>query len=175
MKGYIGVAAILALLAGCGGGGQEKEVPESTAQPEKTATQTPQASPPAGEQGSPGKGIGPITDVTLGPISHEVAERGEKIFESKCAACHKFNERYVGPSLAGVTVRREPEWILNIILNPQGMLKEDPVAKQLLAEYLTPMTYQNITEEDAKALLEYFRAVDSGREEAGEDKEGEEE
>jgi hypothetical protein len=25
MKGYIGVAAILALLAGCGGGGQEKE------------------------------------------------------------------------------------------------------------------------------------------------------
>jgi hypothetical protein len=49
---------------------------------------------------------------------------------------------------------------MNMILNPDGMVKEDPVAKQLLMEYNgTPMANQNLTKEEARAVLEYFRTL----------------
>jgi mono/diheme cytochrome c family protein len=108
------------------------------------------------------KGVGPVTEITLGPVDTALASHGREIFDTKCAVCHKFEERYVGPALAGVTERRKPEWIMNMMLNPDEMIKQDPQAKALFAEYLTPMAFQNVTEEDAKAILMYFRSVDSG-------------
>lgn len=107
------------------------------------------------------RGIGPITEVTLGPLDDALAKKGKIIFEQKCSACHKIDERYVGPALKGVTTRRKPEWIMNMILNPTEMLEKDPTAKELLATYLTPMTFQNVTKDQARAILEYFRQVDS--------------
>lgn len=109
-------------------------------------------------------GIGPIKELKLGPIDQSLVKKGKEIFESKCAACHKFDEKYVGPPLRGVTKRRKPEWIMNIILNPSEMIQKDPIAKELLAEYLTPMPFQNVSEEDARAILEYLRSVDEGKE-----------
>jgi mono/diheme cytochrome c family protein len=106
------------------------------------------------------KGIGPITEVKLGPIDQNLVKKGKEIFDSKCASCHKLEERYVGPPLKGVTKRRKPEWIMNMILNPTEMEQKDPIAKQLLAEYLTQMTFQNVSQEDARAILEYLRSVD---------------
>jgi hypothetical protein len=47
-----------------------------------------------------------------------------------------------------------------MILNPTKMTQEDPQAKELLAEYLTQMPNQNVSQEDARALLEYFRKID---------------
>ncbi|MDF9801402.1 mono/diheme cytochrome c family protein [Catalinimonas alkaloidigena] len=86
-------------------------------------------------------------------------QQGQKIFESYCTACHKIEERFIGPGLKEVTTRRSPEWIMNMILNPDGMVKEDPIAKQLLQEYLSPMANQNLTEEQARQILEYFRTL----------------
>ena len=117
-----------------------------------------------GESGTPSvsdKGIGPIKNITLGPIDSQKASQGQQIFQSKCSACYKLDEKYVGPALKGVTQRRTPEWILNQILNPTEMTQKDPIAKELLATYLTQMTFQNVTEEEAKAILEYFRQYDS--------------
>lgn len=106
-------------------------------------------------------GVGPISSVELtNTIDEQLALRGQEVFEAKCAACHNFEDRYVGPSMSGVTDRREPEWIMNMILNPEEMTKEDPTAKALLREYMTQMTYQNVTQEDARAILEYFRQQD---------------
>ena len=68
-----------------------------------------------------------------------------------------MGKRVVGPALAGVTERRTPEWIMNMIMNPEEMVEKDPAAKALLAEYLAPMANQNITEEEARAILEFFR------------------
>lgn len=107
------------------------------------------------------KGVGPITHVELGPVDENLAQKGKLVFEQKCIACHKFDERYVGPPLKGVTQRRKPEWIMNIILNPSEMLDKDPTAKELLATYLTPMTFQDVSHQQARAILEYFRQVDS--------------
>lgn len=113
------------------------------------------------------KGIGPVKSVKIGPIQKELAEKGEKLFEEKCTACHKVGERYVGPAIAGVTKRRTPEWIMNMMLNPDGMVKEDPIAKELLAQHNVAMTFQNITQDDSRAILEYFRTIDASAPAAG--------
>lgn len=44
-----------------------------------------------------------------------------------------------------------------MILNPSEMIQKDPIAKELLAKYPTPMPFQNVSEEDARAILEYLK------------------
>ncbi len=105
-------------------------------------------------------GIGPIKEkITLGKLDMIKAKTGEKIFTEKCTQCHKLDERYTGPALRDITIRRTPEFILNQILNPEEMTKRHPEVKKMLATYATQMTFQNVTEDDAKAILEYFRSV----------------
>jgi len=103
------------------------------------------------------KGVGPIKSVTLGDIDDAMVANGEKIFKAKCSACHKISKRFVGPGLKGITKRQTPEWIMNMILNPEVMVVENARAKELLIEYSAPMANQNLTEEEARAILEYFR------------------
>ena len=104
------------------------------------------------------KGIGPISSITLGELDDAMAATGKEVFKTKCSACHKMSKRFVGPPLAGITERRTPEWIMNMILNPEEMVQKNPAAKQLLAEYLSPMANQSLTEDEARQILEYFRS-----------------
>ena len=103
------------------------------------------------------KGIGPIKIIKLGEIDQALVTEGEAIFKAKCSACHKISKRFIGPGMKGVTQRRTPEWIMNMILNPEVMVQKNPLAKQLLAEYNAPMANQNLTEDEARKVLEYFR------------------
>ena len=106
------------------------------------------------------KGIGPIKSLTLGEIDTAMVEKGKASFELKCSACHKIEKRFVGPPMKGVLARRTPEWIMNMILNPDVMVQKNEQAKALLAEYLAPMANQNLTEEEARSILEYFRTLE---------------
>lgn len=108
------------------------------------------------------KGIGPIKNLDLPDnIDQSMAEKGKLIFDAKCMACHKPNKKFIGPAPAGVLERRSPEWVMNMILNPEEMLRKDPIAKQLLIDHNgSPMANQNITEEEARQLLEYFRTLE---------------
>mgnify|MGYP001563946797 CR=1 FL=1 len=107
-------------------------------------------------------GIGPVKKVELtAPIDAKMVEEGKGLFQLKCSACHELGQRKVGPAMHGVTQRRTPEWIMNMILNPAEMLKEDPQAKELLETYLVPMTFQNVSQEDTRKMLEFFRDADS--------------
>lgn len=106
-------------------------------------------------------GIGPVKSVTLGALDKSLVDKGKGIFDMKCVACHKFDSKLVGPPLKDITKRRKPEWIMNMILNPEQMTKEDPTAKQLFGQYLTQMTFQDVTQDDARAILEYFRSLDN--------------
>lgn len=54
-----------------------------------------------------------------------------------------------------------------MILNPQQMTQENPAAKELFATYLVQMTFQNITPDNARAILEYFRNNDGSAQTAG--------
>jgi len=104
------------------------------------------------------KGIGPITHVDISnEIDNNMTERGKEIFKSMCSACHKIDQRVIGPALGGITKRRTPEWIMNMIMNPDQMVKENAQARKLLAEYISPMANQNLTEEETRSILEYFR------------------
>lgn len=109
------------------------------------------------------------------PIDDELAEKGEELFKTTgCIACHTIGKgRLTGPDLAGVTERRKLEWIENMILDPDKMLENDAIARELLATYMVKMTNQNVKLEEAQAIIMYLREKDSEKEE--EDKEVEEE
>ncbi len=110
------------------------------------------------------KGIGPIKTMSLSPeIDPRMAEEGSKIFSLKCSTCHKIAEKYVGPPLQGITLRRSPEWIMNMILNPEQMLEEDPLASELSEAYPIRMLNQGLKEEEARSILEYLRKEDQSR------------
>jgi mono/diheme cytochrome c family protein len=106
------------------------------------------------------RGIGPVKSIVLGPIDEAMATEGQSLFTTKCSACHKLDQKYVGPALNGVTSRRAPEWIMNMILNPDRMTKENATAKNLLAIHMTQMTNQNMKKDEARKILEYFRKND---------------
>jgi len=105
-------------------------------------------------------GIGPVKEVKLGPIDKQLVDKGQQTFTTKCSACHKLDSKLVGPPLKDVTKRRKPEWIMNMILNPQQMTQENKIAKELFATYLVQMAFQDVTQDDARAILEYFRSND---------------
>lgn len=108
------------------------------------------------------KGIGPITNIVLNnTIDLSMASSGEKLFNQLCTACHMVKEESIGPSISGILDRRSPEWVMNLLLNPNQMLEEDPIAKDLLVEYNNIYMYnQNLIEEEAREILEYFRTLD---------------
>ena len=110
-----------------------------------------------------GKGVGEIKSVALNnPLDQDMITKGKAIYDMKCAACHKLSaNRVVGPGFGGVTERRKPEWIMNMITNVEVMLDQDPEAQKLLEECLTRMPNQNVTTEDARSILEFFFDNDS--------------
>jgi cytochrome c len=138
-------------LVACGGGGDAPAGGSGQAAP-----------PPAAAGLTPFQlehGIGPVTEVVelSATIDQTLAARGQTEFEMKCAACHQMADRFVGPALGDVTSRRSPAFIMNMILNPQEMVEQHPVGKELLAQYMSFMPNQGITREDARAILEYLR------------------
>ena len=108
------------------------------------------------------QGIGPIRNLELGPVDAALAAEGETAFVTKCSACHKLEERYVGPELGQVLSRRRPEFVMNQILNSNEMVQRHPVVKELLAQYYTPMPVQVTDEAEARAILEYLRSAQTG-------------
>lgn len=138
------------LLTSCGGGSTEGE---------RTATS--KTSPKVEVKADP-KGIGEFKSVEIGEgIDETLAASGKAIVDMKCTACHQLNDkRLVGPGFQGVTSRREPEWIMNMITNVDVMLDNDPQAQALLEECLTRMPNQNISADEARSILEFMRKND---------------
>lgn len=114
------------------------------------------------ENVDPSKGIGQVQHVTLNtPLEQDRIDRGLAIYEMKCQACHRLDDRrVVGPGWAGVTKNRKPEWIMNMITNVDVMLDQDPEARKLLELCLTRMPNQNVSLGDARDVLEFMRQND---------------
>lgn len=108
------------------------------------------------------KGIGPIKEVKISyPLDEEMATQGQFIYKSKCFACHKLtSEKLVGPGWKGVTDRRASEWIMNFVLNTNMMLDKDLVAQQLITVCVTRMPSQNLSNVEARNVLEFMRKND---------------
>ncbi len=146
------------------GGSQEPGSAAAEAEPAGTTEQVATENQQPAEATPPNDlGVGPITEPMQIPetIDEQLAQKGEEIFKAKCTACHKIDEKYIGPAVRGVTKRRRPEWIMNMILAPEKMIQQDPVSKQLVIESNGAiMANQGLTEEEARAVLEYFRKLD---------------
>jgi cytochrome c5 len=95
------------------------------------------------------------------PLNAQWVTEGKGLYEVKCQACHKLtDEKLVGPGWKGVTQKRKPEWILNMITNVDMMLEKDPEAQRLLEECLVRMPNQNLNLEEARKVLEFQRNND---------------
>jgi len=149
----LALSLVMPLLVSCGGSGTESS--ETAPPPKPMVTPEKEADP------MDNKGIGPVKSVTLGDqIDQQMADEGSKIYQQYCTACHKPTEKLIGPAPKGILERRSPEWVMNMILNPEQMIKEDPIAKKLLVEAnMAPMANQGLTEDQARKILEYFRTL----------------
>jgi cytochrome c2 len=98
---------------------------------------------------------------------NDLHEKGEELFQSKgCVACHTIGKgKLSGPDLMGVTQRREEKWLKEWLKSPDTMIMTDPIAKELLKEFLVPMPNQGLTDEDIQALIAYLKHEDSNNEE----------
>lgn len=107
------------------------------------------------------KGIGPIKDLVFdSTIDDAMVAEGATAFKQKCTACHRAEGKLIGPAMKGIYERRHPAWVMNMLLNPTEMVKEDPIAKALLAEYNNIlMINQNLSQEEARAIAEYLRSL----------------
>lgn len=145
------VFALSAMVWGCGDSGEKVKA---------TPTKAAKAANPNGlSDFEMEHGVGPIKEVLKlnETIDATLAKKGEKTFEVKCFQCHRVDSKLVGPPLYDVTQRRKPEYIMNMMLNPEGMLQKHPEAKKLFVQYLTPMANQNLTKDEALSILEYLR------------------
>lgn len=142
------IIAVLFLIGGCGNGSGKGE-DEKSGQKETSGLTEFELK----------HGIGPVTEpVTLGEtIDQEKVTLGEKIFKTKCSACHKMESDYVGPALGDVLEKRTSAYVMNMILNPVEMTRKHPKAKELLAQYMNQMTFQNVSREQARAIVEFLR------------------
>lgn len=159
-------AIVFALsLFSCGGGEEKKD--EKIKIGQKIKVETKEETPASEEVPASkritldNKGVGKIKNLELSPtIDQGMVGRGSQLFKTNCTACHKIDKRFIGPSPTGIMTRRSPEWIMNMILDPKLMSEEDQCAKDLLVEFNgAAMANQNMTEDQARDILEYFRTL----------------
>lgn len=146
-----GLFTALFLMQACGGGSAPAGPPGA------------QAGAPAASAEKPAEaaaGLITAADLNLGDIDAAMVEKGKTTYDVKCQACHSTGEnRVVGPGWKGITTKRKPEWIMNMILNVDVMLTDDPEAQKLLEECLVRMPNQNLSKDEGREVLEFMRTL----------------
>lgn len=142
---------LIGSLFACGGGEKPTQPPGSSAQSTETGTS---------EQSPKAKGLITAADLQLGEVDAAMAEKGKITYDVKCQACHSTGaNRVVGPGWKGLATKREPAWIMNMIMNIDVMLESDPEAQKLLEECLVRMPNQNLSKDEAREVLEFMRTL----------------
>lgn len=162
MKKIFALTIISAVLYACSGGAGGSSDNKSNTDGNESTEQNEGAKTAADYD--PHRGEGKFSNVEVGPLDAAMADAGKKVFDVKCSACHKTtDEKLVGPGWAGVTQRHEPAWILNFITNPDAMIDKDPKLQAQLEICLVRMPNQNLTDDDARNLLEFMRKNDGAK------------
>ena len=150
MKKILLIATLVGLTYACSNNSAEK----------KETSSSEQAS--SDDSGSSPEGVGKFKHVDLSPsLDKKMADGGKTIYDMKCAGCHKLTgEKLVGPGWKDVTERRKPEWIMNFVTNTEEMLNKDTSAQAMLEICMVKMPNQNLSDEDARKVLEFMREND---------------
>ncbi|HER26564.1 MAG TPA: cytochrome c [Rhodospirillales bacterium] len=108
-----------------------------------------------------------IAVLWLGPVVQgqaAEAEIGQEIFQEICTACHTIGKgKLVGPDLKGVTSRREENWLVRQIKDPERMIAEkDPIVMQLLkASENVPMASLELSDAEVRAVITFLKSTES--------------
>ncbi|MGE5283766.1 MAG: c-type cytochrome [Actinomycetota bacterium] len=88
------------------------------------------------------------------------AESGEALFMGKCSSCHTIGGgKRVGPDLAGVTSRRDRDWLTRFISAPDRVIAGgDAVASELLKEFKVPMPNLGLAPAQVGAIVAFLAA-----------------
>jgi hypothetical protein len=150
MKAHLLPIAAALLLGACGSKEEAEEAAKNAPTPAELIAGQPIAHGPE------------IKDVELkNPLNDAWVTAGKATYEGKCLPCHKLTaDRIVGPGWLGVTKRRTPVWIMNMICNTDKMLAEDVEAQKQLEMCLVRMPNQNVAVEDARKIVEFMRKND---------------
>lgn len=86
-------------------------------------------------------------------------------FKQRCYGCHTIGGgRLQGPDLKNVSKRKDAEWLIGFMRNPQQVIDSgDKYANDLLKEYRVPMPRVEMTRDRAEKLLELI-AEESAKE-----------
>ena len=105
---------------------------------------------------------GVVNDYANAPELRKITT-GESLFRTRCATCHAVEEdgkKRVGPNLHGVIDRREHDWLVRWIKEPDVMLAEgDTIAQGLFLAYnQVPMPNMRLSEYEVEQVLTYIAA-----------------
>jgi cytochrome c551/c552 len=150
MKKLLLIATLLILTYSCSNSSSEEK------------GSSPAGQTPADAASSPAEGVGKFKHVDLSSaLDKKMADGGKAIYDMKCSGCHKLTgEKLVGPGWKDVTQRRKPEWIMNFVTNTEEMLNKDTSAQAMLEICMVKMPNQNLSDEDARKMLEFMREND---------------
>ncbi len=93
------------------------------------------------------------------PSDVDVIAAGEKLFKQNCAACHRIQEKLIGPGLANIYDRRDIPWIQTFVKNSQKVIQSgDAYAVDLFEEYnQIVMTPFDFSDEEILSVLAYIK------------------
>lgn len=89
-------------------------------------------------------------------------EKGKTLFQQRCAACHKLEQKLIGPALANIGQRREKEWFAKFVINSQALIQSgDKAAVEVYEAYNKQVMppHPDLSNEDIEALWEYLNSV----------------
>ena len=96
------------------------------------------------------------SDAALDPAA---VEQGKALFTNNCTVCHSLTQKVVGPALAGVTERRETDWLLKFIQNSQKVIQSgDETAVALYEEFgkMQMPSFDYFSEAEILSILAYI-------------------
>jgi cytochrome c len=161
IKPVLFIAASALLLSSCGSGSETKVTSQEE---KKVEVKSMLEEEPKEADPMDNIGVGPATEVVFAEeVDMELAKKGEEVYTAKgCTACHKPDEKLLGPPPTGIYERRNPVWVMNmnILFNPENkMTKEDPHRGKLSHNRKTIAGVQRSSNDESK--------LDSGRGKSG--------
>ena len=99
--------------------------------------------------------------LAFSPISlfaqNDTLKSGKVLFNNKCAACHKFDKKFVGPPLGGVSQKYNTVWLHSWFKDSNALIKSgDSLAISIYEEYnkIPCLTYLN--DRDSEKVLDFM-------------------
>ena len=109
-----------------------------------------------------------VKDYAAAPELRGISQ-GEQLYRTRCAACHTIDGRQkkgaIGPDLLGVTKRRDFQWLVRWLKEPDKMIEEkDPIAVALLDQYKVPMPNMRLNKQEVLDVMHYMDEVSTQKE-----------